>query len=132
MLVLVLLLLRMLLVRGDRASDRFRGECLLAARTNLSTSRSLSNFSGNPSLPISLFGFKARDARTASFFSRSPRTIAPSLSFSVSRKRRRMVPGAVGVRAAPRVWDDDDDDIQTGLKISLFLSFFSFFSDLEP
>lgn len=45
-----------------------------------------------------------------------------------------MVPGAVGVRAAPRVWDDDDDDddIQTGLKISLFLSFFSFFQDLEP
>lgn len=131
MLVLVLLLLRMLLVRGDRASDRFRGECLHAARTNLSTSRSLSNFSGNPSLPISLFGFKARDARTAFFFrAHRGRSRLPSRSLSLEKGDGWY--RAVGVRAAPRVWDDDDDDdIQTGLKISLFLSFFSF-SDLEP
>ena len=101
MLVLVLLLLRMLLVRGDRASDRFRGERLHAARTNLSTSRDVS---GNPSLPISL-SLRIQSARCTDrlfFFALTTDDRAFPLGLCLSKKATDGTARSV-VRAAPRV-----------------------------
>ena len=84
---------------------------------------------------IRLFQSLSSDSKRAMhgppFFFRAHRGRSRLPSRSLSLEKGDGWYRAVGVRAAPQVWDDDDDDIQTGLKISLFLSFFSF-SDLEP